>query len=88
MLLQTLPLSCRGTWRVCPRLNPRQDLCTNQLLKLQQPVAVQAGRAMREVLAAADATAAELQGLRLDAALMLLFPGRWDSLTGKAALEA
>lgn len=36
-----------------------------------------------EVLAAAEATAAELEGLRLDAALLLLFPDRWKSSTGK-----
>jgi hypothetical protein len=35
-----------------------------------------------EVLAAAEASAPELAGLRLDAALMLLFPERWQSSTG------
>ncbi len=43
--------------------------------------------AMKQVLAAAEATAAELEGRRLDSALLLLFPGRWKSSTGKQHLQ-
>lgn len=82
MLLQALH-SCRGARFVCcpPRLPPQQFQPHTRHLQ-QQPMAPQASKTI-EVLAAAEATAAELQGLRLDAALLLLFPDRWKSSTGK-----
>jgi hypothetical protein len=41
-----------------------------------------------KVLAESEATALDLEGVRLDAALSVLFPGRWKSSTGELYMSS
>lgn len=79
MLLHALH-SCPGA-RFSRFRTPKHLISFPTAARQQHSVQAQASRPM-EVLAAAEATAPDLDGVRLDAALSVLFPGRWKSSTG------